>query len=111
MKVRISKQSLSQMPEQVREIVEAWRSRYHKAYISVENRPSFIAAEDSRVTLINLQTGRSGTERVAGEFAGMTRLSPCAEIPLPVGVVAVEESFFCGVPFLTLHQGSVPQIG
>lgn len=111
MKVRLNKATLKQMPEQVRSIVQAWRDRFHKTTISFQNTTGFYAAEDAKVTLINLGTGAMGTAQAAGEFAGMTRLSPCDVIPLPVGVVAVEQGFFCGTPFLTIWQGSPKQIG
>jgi len=58
----------------------------------------------------NLATHVQVHARAAGEFAGMTKLSPTAEIPLPVGVVAVEEGYFLGHPFLTIYQGGVKQI-
>lgn len=106
MKVRLNKATLQQMPAQVREIVTAWREKYGKATISVENTQGFYASEDARVTLLNLGTGRTATAQAAGEFAGMTRLSPCDVINLPVGVVAIEQGFFCGTPFLTVWQGA-----
>lgn len=105
MKVTLSKSVLQQMPEQVRSLVVAWQQRYHKRQISVVDAAKFSADEDSKVTMINLASGVSGSARVAGEFAGMTNLSPTAYIPLPVGCVAVETGFFCGTPFLTLWQG------
>jgi len=111
MKVRINKKLLADMPIEVRVLVNEWRAKYGKSFISVEHCETFCPDEDARVTVINLATGASQTERVAGEFAGMTRLSPTAEIPLPVGVVAVETGFFCGTPWLTIHQGSRKQIG
>jgi hypothetical protein len=111
MRIRLNKTTLSQMPEAVRQIVTEWQARYRKATISVENHPGFYASEDAKVTMINLGTGRAATAQAAGEFAGMTRLSPCDVIPLPVGVVAIEQGFFCGTPFLTVHQGSPEQIG
>lgn len=110
MRVRLNKTTLSQMPEQVRAIVLAWRNRYRKTMISVTNTTGFYAAEDAHVTLINLGTGVSAHAQAAGEFAGFTRLSPADLIPLPVGVVAVEEGFFCGTPVLTVWQGSPEQI-
>lgn len=106
MKVRLNKTTLAAMPKPVRGIVEEWRGRYGKAFISVQDKPTFYAWEDSRVTMINLLTGASGTARAAGEFAGWTNLSPTAAIPLPRGVVAVEQGFYCGVPFLTVWQGT-----
>jgi hypothetical protein len=105
MRHRINKALLADMPPGVREIVLTWRDRYGKAHVSVENCPSFYAAEDSRVTMMNLLTGRVQSARTAGEFAGFTKLSPCAAIPVPEGVVAIEEGFFCGHPFLTIYQG------
>jgi len=98
------------MDPQVREIIQRWRDRYHKAFFSVEQRTSFWAPEDAHVTKINLLTQATASAQAAGEFAGLTQLSPTAEIPLPVGMVAVVEEFFCGVPCLTLYQGSPPQV-
>lgn len=98
------------MPEQVRSLVIEWKQHYRKATISVENVTAFYASEDAHVTLVNLTTGKSGFARVAGDFAGLTRLSPTDAIPLPVGVVAVETGFFLGVPFLRLLQGSATQV-
>ena len=111
MKVHLNKTTLSQMPEQVRDIVLAWKNRYRKTTISVKNTTTgFYAAEDAHVTMINLKTGASAHAQAAGEFAGFTKLSPGSLIPLPVGVVAVEEGFFCGYPVLTVWQGSSEQI-
>lgn len=107
MKIRLNKQTLQQMDPRVREVVEVWKARYRKAFISVENRQSFFPREDARITMLNLATGVQQKERAAGEFAGYTRLSPTAEVPLPVGVVAVVEEFFCGTPYLTIYQGAV----
>ena len=92
------------MPDQVREIVAAWKAQYRRAFISVENRETFSAGEDSRVVLINLDSGKTAGSQVAGSFSGMTQLSPTANIPLAPGVVAVETGFFLGVPFLSVFQ-------
>lgn len=108
-KVRITKALLADMPEQVRNLVEDWRSQYRKAFVRVERCTSFCAAESARVTMINLSTGKGQREVVAGEFAGFTRLSPTAQIPVPEGCVAVEVGFFCGEPFLTIHQHGEPE--
>ena len=110
MRVRTNKALLDQMPVAVRTAVATWHARYRKRFISVENATSFCPSEDSHVTLFNLTTGVQGSARTAGEFAGMTRLSPCDPIPLPVGVVAVETGFFCGTPFLTIWQGCPTQL-
>jgi len=98
------------MPDQVRALVTEWRDRWHKACISVKTVTEFHADEDAKVTVFNLLTGASKSARVAGEFAGMTSLSPCATIPLPEGCVAVASGFFCGHPWLTVYQGSKPQL-
>lgn len=110
MKVRLSIPILRDMPDAVRTRVIEWKARYKKAFIHVETVPKFYPGEDDRVTLINLSTGAEGSAQVAGEFAGLTALSPTAEIPLPVGVVAVVTGFFCGEPHLTVYQGSAPQL-
>jgi hypothetical protein len=110
MKLRLNKKVLSEMPQEVRELVLAWKEKYHKSKISVENVTQFYAREDAKITIINLLTGMSQTERVAGEFAGMTKLSPTATVPLPENCVAVVTGIFCGMPWLTLYQGSKTQI-
>jgi hypothetical protein len=110
MKVRLNKAVLSEMDSQVREVVAAWKARYGKAFISVENRPSFYTSEDARVTMLNLFSGVSQTAQAAGAFAGATKLSPCAEVPLPSGTVAIVEEFFCGTPYLTIYQSSPKQV-
>ena len=110
MKLRLNKKTLAEMPDQVRTIVKDWKERHGKAFISVENTTKFYVNEDAQVTMINLHTGDNTSQQVAGDFAGFTRLSPTAEIPLPHGVVAIEKGFFLGVPFLNLYQGSNQQI-
>lgn len=110
MKVRLNKKTLSEMPEAVRAIVSDWKTHYGKAFISVENRTSFFVGEDSRVTLLNLIDGSAASAQAAGDFAGMTQLSPNAQIPLVPGVVAIEQGFFCGLPYLNLFQGCPKQI-
>lgn len=110
MKLRLNKKTLAEMPAPVRSLVIEWRDRWHKSFISVETRPSFYLQEDAQVTLINLLTDKQQTERVAGEFAGMTKLSPTDEITLPVGMVAVVTGIFLGHPWLTIYQGSLVQV-
>lgn len=99
------------MPDPVRAIVTDWKARSRKAFVSVENVTGFFASEDARVTLINLATGKEASTQAAGEFAGMTALSPTDRIPLAPGIVAVETGFFCGHPFCNIYQGSPLQIG
>ena len=106
MKIRLNKNTLAALPAAVRPIVRMWIARYSKAFISVESAPSFCAEENARVTLVNLESEKSASAQVSGDFAGMTRLSPTAQIPLAPNVVAVEEGFFCGTPFLTIWQWS-----
>lgn len=103
-KTRITKQLLADMPSPVRNMVIDWKNQYRKAFVRVERCQSFCAEESARVTMFNLLTGAGQREVVAGEFAGMTRLSPTAQIPVPEGCVAVEAGFFCGEPFLVIHQ-------
>ena len=104
MKLRLNRAVMDQMPAELRAMVSAWRAQYGRAFISVENRDGFTADEDSRVTLINLDTKKTASAQVAGDFSGMTQLSPTANIPLAPGVVAVETGFFLGVPFLNVFQ-------
>lgn len=110
MKVRLNKQVLAEMPEPVRALVLDWKNRHRKSFISVVNTTKLCLQEDAKVTLINLLSGRQQTERVAGEFAGMTRLSPTADLTLSEGMVAVVTGFFCGHPWLTIYQASPVQI-
>lgn len=104
MKVRITKQLLADMPHQVRAIVADWKASHRKAFINVNNCKQLCPPEDAKVVIINLATGASQTERVAGEFAGMTRLSPTAIIPLPPGCVCVCTGFFLGHAWLSIYQ-------
>ena len=106
-RIRINKALLADMPEQVRNLVMDWKNQYGKAFVRVERCASFCAEESSRVTMISLANGKSQREVVAGEFAGMTRLSPTAQIPVPEGCTAVETGFFCGEPFLVIHQHGI----
>lgn len=110
MKIRLNKKVLAEMPRPVRVLVEDWRNRWHKSFISVVNRNEVPCQEDAKVTVINLLSGKAQTERVAGEFAGMTRLSPTADIPLPEGCVAVVTGIFLGHPWLTIYQGGKTQL-
>lgn len=110
MKLRLNKTTLAQMPQQVRYIVQDWRGRYGKTHISVETCPNFYIDEDARVTMINLMTNSQQTEQAAGDFSGMTRLSPASQIMLPEGMVAVVTGFFLGVPYLNIFQGGKNQI-
>jgi len=111
MKLRLNKPTLAQMQDDVRAIVIDWKERYHKSFITVENTDGFYADEDAKVTMINILTDKIQTAQVAGDFAGMTKLSPTAKIPLAEGVVAVVTGFFLGHPYLNIYQASAPQIG
>ncbi len=108
MKIRLNKTTLAEMPAPVRALVESWSTRHRKRFISVENSTGFYAAENARITMINLATGKTASAQAAGDFAGMTQLSPTDKIPLAPGIVAIEDGFFCGVPFLQIHQGTDP---
>jgi hypothetical protein len=110
MKVRLNKTVMAQMDSRVGEIVSEWKARFGKAFISVEHRQYFYANEDARVTMINLATDAKASAQASGDFAGKTNLSPTAAIPLADGVVAIEQGFFCGVPYLTIYQHSPTQI-
>jgi hypothetical protein len=110
MKLRLNKKVLAEMPEPVRRLVVEWRDKWHKSAINVVNKPEFYAQEDAKVVMINLITGAQLTQRVAGEFAGMTKLSPTATVPVPEGCVAVVSGFFLGNPWMTIYQGGKTQI-
>ena len=94
------------MPAPVRALVLDWKAKWHKSFVSVVNTNKFCPGEDAKVTIINLLSGEQQTERIAGEFAGFTKLSPCDDIPLPDGCVAVCSGFFCGHPWLTIYQST-----
>ena len=106
MKLRLNKATLAQMPEAVRQIVQEWQRTSRKAFISVETRPTFYPQEDAKVTMINLLTEKQQTERVAGEWAGLTRFSPTSTVTLPAGMVAVVTGIFLGHHWLTIYQGT-----
>ena len=106
MKLRLNKRTLADMPPPVRTLVTEWRNRWHKTHISVCTRTEFCPGEDAKVVMINLLTGVAVQQRVAGEWAGMTRLSPTDNIPLPEGCVAVVTGIFLGHPWLTVYQGA-----
>lgn len=109
MRLSLNKTTYGQMPEQVASIVKDWQARYGKRHISVETRPSFYVSEDARYTAINLLNGAQASGQAAGEFAGHTGLAPSSVIAIPEGVVFVETGFFCGVPHLTVYQGTNAQ--
>jgi hypothetical protein len=106
MKVPLNKKTLADMPTEVREVVQAWKEKTGRRDISVENTNSLYISEDSKFTLINLETGKQKTARASGEYAGATALDCNTYLPLPVGIVAIETSIFMGKHFLTVHQGS-----
>lgn len=110
MKLRLNKKVLAEMPAPVRSLVMEWRDRWHKSFISVCNRTEVPMQEDAKITVINLLTESQQTERVAGEFAGLTRLSPTDNLPLPTGCVAVVTGIFLGHPWLTIYQHSPVQV-
>lgn len=111
MKLRLNKKVLAEMPAPVRSLVMEWRDRWHKSFISVVNRSDVPMQEDAKVTVINLLTGSHRTERVAGEFAGTTRISPTANLNLPEGCVAVVTGIFLGHPWLTIYQAGNCELG
>jgi len=110
MKLRLNKKVLAEMPAPVRSLVIEWRDRWHKSFILVVNRTDVPMQEDAKVTVVNLLTEAQQTERVAGEFAGMTRISPTANLVLPAGCVAVVTGIFLGHPWLTIYQASPVQL-
>lgn len=105
-KVRINKSFLASIPEPLRSIVAEWKLQYRKAKITVTRCDQFYASEDARITAISLLTGAEVSVRAAGEFAGLTKLSPTARIPVVPGVLFIERGFFCGVPFLTIYEST-----
>lgn len=92
------------MPEHVRSVVQEWHQRHRKAFISVVDSATVPMQEDARVTVVNLLNGMVQSERVAGEWAGLTKLSPTGSATLPPHCVAVCSGFFLGVPWLTIYQ-------
>jgi hypothetical protein len=110
MKIRLNKKVLADMPDLVRENVLRWREKYKKVTIQIENCTSFYTREDELIHMINILTGVQVGARTAGEYAGLTRLSPVDQIDLEPEVVAVCTGFFCGVPYLKIYQYSFPQL-
>ena len=111
MKLTLNRNLLKQMPAQVGDAVKEWATQYHKRTISVNCVKTFSPGEDAKVTMVNLLTNASQTEHAAGEFAGLTRLSPCATIPLPYGCMAVVTGFYCGTPYLELYTSAEQKPG
>jgi len=97
------------MPEPVRQVVQEWALKHRRRQIAVEWRDSVFVHEDARYTVLNLLNGASQTERAAGEYAGMTRLSPTSEIPVVNGCVVIEDRIFLGQYFLTVYQPKAVQ--
>lgn len=110
MKYKLNKANLSKIPGPVRDLVAEWKARYRKSTISVERCTKVYVQEDARYTAFSPDLSASQTERAAGEWAGMTRLSPTAEITLPSGCTLVATGFFCGVPWLTLYHNDSPDL-
>lgn len=106
MKHRITKGFLAQLPAEVAQQVFLWKAQYKKAFVSIEDRANVYAQEDAQYTAFNTATGKSMSVQAAGEFAGHTKLSPTAEIPLPVGCVLVASGFFCGLPWMTIYHNA-----
>lgn len=94
------------MDPKVREVVQAWQKKTGRRCIDVINTPELYIAEDTKYTLINLETGVAKSARASGEFAGVTNLACNTYLPLRPGIVAIETSIFMGKHFLTIHQGS-----
>ena len=105
MKTRINKEFIASLPENIAIQVTEWKSRHHKAYVSVNSTNKLYILEDGRYTIYNID-GRSKTARAGGEWAGLGDMTCNSDIPLPVGTVAVCEGFFCGVPFLDIYTGT-----
>lgn len=110
MKYKLNKANLAKIPGPIRKMVEGWRLLYRKSTISVERCTKVYVQEDARYTAFSLDLSVSQTERAAGEWAGLTRLSPTAEIALPPGCTLVATGFFCGVPWLTLYHNDSPDL-
>jgi hypothetical protein len=110
-KISISKKVLSDMPPQIAAVVSDWKTRHKKKFFTLSNVASFYPGEDAKVEMFNLLTGKSKEQRVAGEWAGVSQLSPTDSVPLPPGCAAVVTGFFLGRPWLTIYQnGDQPDV-
>lgn len=109
-KVRINAANLAAMDSRVADHVREWKAKHLRSFVYVKDSPTIYFREDSDFTLINLLTGIQQHERAAGEWAGMTRLGCNTEMPLPKGVVAIEESIFMGHHYLTIYQGTAEPV-
>lgn len=111
MKISITQKVLADMPPQIAAAVSEWKSRHKKKFFTLSNVASFYPGEDAKVQMFNLLTGASKEQRVAGEWAGMSQLSPTDAVPLPPGCAAVVTGFFLGRPWLTIYQnGNQPTV-
>jgi len=106
MKVRINAAVLSQLPPVLREIVEKFRKEKRKSHFNIEYRRKVFCQEDATYTAFSPDLSKKVVQRAAGEWAGMTRLSPTAEINLPPGGTIVETGYFLGVPFLNIFHNN-----
>lgn len=101
-KLPISKANLAPLPEPIRSHIKQWKARRHRRFFHLESRASFHTAEDARYTAYNIASGRSLSAKADGEFAGIGDFMPNRAYPLPPGNWIVEESWFCGTPFLSV---------
>jgi len=102
-KVRITKAVLAQLPEQLAEMIAEWKREYHKAHFSVEDCTEFYAGEDDHLRAFSPDFKSSARLRVAGEWAGLTGVTPGDRCPLPVGCVVAATGIFCGWPWLHVY--------
>lgn len=109
-KVSINAALIKSLPKAVAEQVIEWKKQYRKRRIRIKNTEQVRVSEDSYYTAYSPEFSSSKTIQAAGEFAGMTSLSPTALIDIPFGAAVVEEQIFCGTPYLTIYVNRVAPI-
>lgn len=102
MKLPINKSNLQRMPEQVREIVTAWKARHRRRFFHFYEKHSFWTEEGARYTAINLGTGASASAEAASMMSGTGQILPARECPLPPGNCVVEEGWHLGTPAISI---------
>lgn len=104
MKIRLNKKTIAALPAEVRTLVLAWKEQWHKAAFAVKYASRFYVEEDARFTGFSADLKKSLSIRAAGEWAGLTELTPGSHCPLPPGCTMVATGFFCGEPWLTIYH-------
>ena len=104
MKLSISTKNLAGLPAPLAEKIREWGARYRKRQFSVSYATKVNCREDARYTAFSADFSRAVSQKAAGEFAGMTPLSPTAVIEIPSGSTVVEEDIFLGCPSLTVFH-------